>query len=213
MPFEDEYDYLYKVVLIGDSSVGKSNILARLINREFCENSKSTIGVEFGLKTLKIGGKSVKAQIWDTSGQERYRAISNAYYRNASGIILVYDITNEASFNNIERWLNEIRDHSTNPVIMIIGNKLDLTAARAVATECVADFCSKHGFNYMETSAKSGAGIDEAFVAILTEVNGRDRVCEKHNVEVPKIVTKDIVDLKVVVRKDLVVVKQTSCNC
>ncbi|CAL5377388.1 unnamed protein product [Camellia sinensis] len=133
---DEEYDYLFKVVLIGDSGVGKSNLLSRFPRNEFCLESKSTIGVEFATRTLQVEGRTVKAQIWDTAGQERYRAITSAYYRGALGALLVYDVTKPTTFENVSRWLKELRDHAdANIVIMLIGNKTDLKHLRAVATE------------------------------------------------------------------------------
>ncbi|KAL6513198.1 Ras-related protein RABA2a [Orobanche gracilis] len=109
---DEEYDYLFKVVLIGDSGVGKSNLLSRFTRNEFCLESKSTIGVEFATRTLQVEGRTVKAQIWDTAGQERYRAITSAYYRGALGALLVYDVTKPMTFDNVSRWLKELRDHA-----------------------------------------------------------------------------------------------------
>ncbi|THG23804.1 hypothetical protein TEA_025395 [Camellia sinensis var. sinensis] len=121
---DHEYDYLFKIVLIGDSGVGKSNILSRFTRNEFNLESKSTIGVEFAGRTLQVEGKTVKAQVWDTTGQERYRAITNAYYRGAVGALLVYDITKRQTFENVQRWLRELRDHAnSNIVIMMARNK------------------------------------------------------------------------------------------
>ena len=108
---DDEYDYLFKTVLIGDSAVGKSNLLSRFVQDTFSLDAKSTIGVEFAAKTIETEGKRIKAQIWDTAGQERYRAITNAYYRGALGALLVYDITNHSSFESCEKWLKELREN------------------------------------------------------------------------------------------------------
>ncbi|CAN1236248.1 Ras-related protein RABA2a [Linum grandiflorum] len=139
---EEEYDYLFKVVLIGDSGVGKSNLLSRFTRNEFCLESKSTIGVEFATRTLhvlsNVEGRVVKAQIWDTAGQERYRAITSAYYRGALGALLVYDVTKPTTFENVSRWLKELRDHAdANIVVMLIGNKTDLKHLRASALEAL----------------------------------------------------------------------------
>jgi small GTP-binding protein len=124
------------VVLIGDSGVGKSNLISRFTKNDFIVESKSTIGVEFGTRTLKISGKTIKAQIWDTAGQERYRAIVSAYYRGAVGVLLVYDITKKQTFENVSRWLNELREHADEDiVILLVGNKCDLRHIRAVSTE------------------------------------------------------------------------------
>ncbi|MCP9261100.1 Ras-related protein Rab-11A [Dirofilaria immitis] len=133
---DDEYDYLFKVVLIGDSGVGKSNLLSRFTRNEFNLESKSTIGVEFATRSIQVEGKTVKAQIWDTAGQERYRAITSAYYRGAVGALLVYDIAKHVTYENVERWLKELRDHADqNIVIMLVGNKSDLRHLRAVPTD------------------------------------------------------------------------------
>ena len=124
------------VVLIGDSGVGKSNLLSRFTRNEFNLDSKSTIGVEFATRSIQIDGKTIKAQIWDTAGQERYRAITSAYYRGAVGALLVYDIGKSSSFENVSRWLKELRDHAdSNIVIMLVGNKTDKRHLRAVSTE------------------------------------------------------------------------------
>lgn len=131
------------MVLIGDSGVGKSNLLARFTRNEFNMDSKSTIGVEFATRSIQVDGKTIKAQIWDTAGQERYRAITSAYYRGAVGALLVYDISQPKTFESVERWLKELRDHAdANIVIMLVGNKCDLKHLRAVPTEDAKDFSS-----------------------------------------------------------------------
>merc|ERR1719440_2546576 len=151
---DDDYDYLFKVVLIGDSGVGKSNLLSRFTRNEFCLESKSTIGVEFATRSLPIDGKTIKAQIWDTAGQERYRAITSAYYRGAVGALLVYDITKTVTFENVERWLKELRDHAdSNIVIMLVGNKSDLKNIRGVETDEAMSFAEQHNLAFIETSA------------------------------------------------------------
>jgi Ras-related protein Rab-11A len=168
---DDEYDYLFKVVLIGDSGVGKSNLLSRFTRNEFNLESKSTIGVEFATRSIKCDAKTVKAQIWDTAGQERYRAITSAYYRGAVGALLVYDISKASTFENVERWLNELRDHAdSNIVIMLVGNKSDLKHLRAVQTETATAFADKHGLSFMETSALDNTNVETAFTNILTEI-------------------------------------------
>ena len=157
------YDYLFKVVLIGDSGVGKSNLLSRFTRNEFCLESKSTIGVEFATRSISVDGKTVKAQIWDTAGQERYRAITSAYYRGAVGALLVYDITKAQTFENVERWLKELRDHAdANIVISLVGNKADLRHLRAVGAEDAAAFCEREGLSFVETSALEATNVDEA---------------------------------------------------
>ncbi|TYH94536.1 hypothetical protein ES332_A12G048100v1 [Gossypium tomentosum] len=168
---DEEYDYLFKVVLIGDSGVGKSNLLSRFTRNEFCLESKSTIGVEFATRTLQVEGRTVKAQIWDTAGQERYRAITSAYYRGALGALLVYDVTKPTTFENVSRWLKELRDHvDSNIVIMMIGNKTDLKHLRAVATEDGQSYAEKEGLSFIETSALEAINVEKAFQTILSEI-------------------------------------------
>ncbi|KAH8507740.1 hypothetical protein H0E87_010046 [Populus deltoides] len=164
-------DYVFKLVLIGDSAVGKSQILARFARNEFSLDSKATIGVEFQTRTLVIDQKSVKAQIWDTAGQERYRAVTSAYYRGAVGAMLVYDITKRQTFDHIPRWLEELRSHANkNIVIILIGNKSDLEDQRAVPTEDVNEFAQKEGLFFLETSALQATNVESAFMTVLTEI-------------------------------------------
>ncbi|CAB0034870.1 unnamed protein product [Trichogramma brassicae] len=143
---DDEYDYLFKVVLIGDSGVGKSNLLSRFTRNEFNLESKSTIGVEFATRSIQVDSKTIKAQIWDTAGQERYRAITSA-------------------------WLRELRDHADqNIVIMLVGNKSDLRHLRAVPTDEAKTFAEKNGLSFIETSALDSTNVETAFQNILTEI-------------------------------------------
>ncbi|CAL9076580.1 ras-related protein RABA1f [Musa acuminata AAA Group] len=168
---DDDYDYLFKVVLIGDSGVGKSNLLSRFTRDEFSLESKSTIGVEFATRSIRVEDKVIKAQIWDTAGQERYRAITSAYYRGAVGALVVYDITRHVTFENIERWLKELRDHTdSNIVIMLVGNKADLRHLRAVNTEDAKDFSEKENAFFMETSALESMNVENAFTEVLTQI-------------------------------------------
>ncbi|KZO95124.1 GTPase [Calocera viscosa TUFC12733] len=165
------YDYLFKVVLIGDSGVGKSNLLSRFTRNEFNPDSKSTIGVEFATRSLDVDGKIVKAQIWDTAGQERYRAITSAYYRGAVGALLVYDISKQPTFANVTRWLKELRDHADSSiVIMLVGNKSDLKHLRAVLTEEAKQFAMENGLSFIETSALDASNVESAFQQILTDI-------------------------------------------
>merc|ERR1712190_607318 len=168
---DDDFDYLFKVVLIGDSAVGKSQLLSRFTRNEFMLQSKSTIGVEFATRSIQVDGKTVKAQIWASAGQERYRAITSAYYRGAVGALLVYDITKQATFDNVGRWLKELRDHAdSNIVIMLVGNKSDLRHLRAVPTEEAKEFASQNGLSFIETSALDASNVELAFQNELTEI-------------------------------------------
>jgi len=171
MSKDDEYDYLFKVVLIGDSGVGKSNLLSRFTRNEFNLESKSTIGVEFATRSIIVDGKTIKAQIWDTAGQERYRAITSAYYRGAVGALLVYDIAKHVTYENVNRWLKELRDHAdSNIVIMLVGNKSDLRHLRAVPTEEAKQFAAENNLSFIETSALDASNVELAFQNILTEI-------------------------------------------
>ncbi|KAJ9109278.1 Ras- protein Rab-11B [Naganishia friedmannii] len=168
---ELNYDFLFKVVLIGDSGVGKSNLLSRFTRDEFNLDSKSTIGVEFATRSINVDGKTVKAQIWDTAGQERYRAITSAYYRGAVGALLVYDIAKQQTFANVTRWLKELRDHAdANIVIMLVGNKSDLRHLRAVSTEEAKHFAEENNLSFIETSALDASNVETAFQNILGEI-------------------------------------------
>ncbi|BBG99315.1 hypothetical protein PRUPE_3G113200 [Prunus persica] len=178
---DDDYDYLFKLVLIGDSGVGKSNLLSRFTRNEFNLESKSTIGVEFATKTMNVDGKTIKAQIWDTAGQERYRAITSAYYRGAVGALLVYDVTRGATFENVARWLKELRDHTDpNIVVMLIGNKSDLRHLVAVSKEDGKSFAERESLYFMETSALEATNVENAFTEVLTQIY---RVVSKRAVE------------------------------
>ncbi|RDB19290.1 Ras-related protein Rab-11B [Hypsizygus marmoreus] len=181
------YDYLFKVVLIGDSGVGKSN--RRFLSIPY--SSKSTIGVEFATRSINVDGKTVKAQIWDTAGQERYRAITSAYYRGAVGALLVYDIAKHATYVNVTRWLKELRDHAdSNIVIMLVGNKSDLKHLRAVPTEEAKAFSTENGLSFIETSALDASNVESAFQTILTDiyriVSSKSLESSTTNIEPPK---------------------------
>ncbi|KAJ8540392.1 hypothetical protein K7X08_030311 [Anisodus acutangulus] len=168
---EKKEDYLFKIVLIGDSAVGKSNLLARFARDEFYPNSKSTIGVEFQTQKMDINGKEVKAQIWDTAGQERFRAVTSAYYRGAVGALLVYDISRRLTFDNIGRWLNELQTHSDmNVVIILVGNKSDLKDAREVTTAEGKALAEAKGLFFIETSALDSSNVTSAFQTVVREI-------------------------------------------
>jgi len=168
---DDDYDYLFKVVIIGDSGVGKSNLLSRFTRNEFHLDSKSTIGVEFATRSISHDGKIIKAQIWDTAGQERYRAITSAYYRGAVGALLVYDISKRLTFENVERWLKELRTHADpSIVVMLVGNKCDLKHLQAVITDDAKSFAEQNNLAFVETSAMDSTNVDVAFETILIEI-------------------------------------------
>ncbi|XP_057498594.1 ras-related protein RABA5a-like [Actinidia eriantha] len=168
---EQTEDYLFKIVLVGDSAVGKSNLLARFARDEFYPNSKSTIGVEFQTQKMDIDGKEVKAQIWDTAGQERFRAVTSAYYRGAVGALLVYDIGRRQTFDSIGRWLNELHTHSDmNVVAILVGNKSDLKDAREVSTVEGKALAEAQGLFFIETSALDSSNVAAAFQTVIREI-------------------------------------------
>ncbi|XP_064989473.1 GTP-binding protein YPTM2 isoform X1 [Musa acuminata AAA Group] len=198
-----EYDYLFKLLLIGDSGVGKSCLLLRFADDSYLESYISTIGVDFKIRTVEQDGKTVKLQIWDTAGQERFRTITSSYYRGAHGIIVcsnnqlkyilcyyrgnlmdclieslelqvVYDVTDQESFNNVKQWLNEIdRYASDNVNKLLVGNKCDLTANKVVSYETAKAFADEIGIPFMEASAKNATNVEQAFMAMTAAIKNR----------------------------------------
>ncbi|KAG6434239.1 hypothetical protein SASPL_105862 [Salvia splendens] len=178
MSEEKKIAYVFKVVVIGDSAVGKTQLLSRFAKNEFCLDSKSTIGVEFQTRTVTISSKLIKAQIWDTAGQERYRAVTSAYYRGALGAMLVYDVTKRQSFDHVARWVDELRAHAdASIVIMLIGNKADLLHSREVPTEDAVEFAETQNLFFFETSALTGDNVEPAFLKLLHQIH--DAVSKK----------------------------------
>jgi len=168
---EDSFDYLFKIVLVGDSAVGKSNLLSRFAYDEFDLDSKATIGVEFAPKNLEIDGKVVKAEVWDTAGQERFRAVTSAYYHGAVGALLVYAINARASFENAQRWLDELRTKAAEDMqIILVGNKSDLKDQREVTTEEGEAFARKNSVMFIETSALDKFHVEDAFKQLVTAI-------------------------------------------
>ncbi|KAG9128920.1 hypothetical protein Leryth_009666 [Lithospermum erythrorhizon] len=164
-------EYLFKIVIIGDSAVGKSNILSRYARNEFNLHSKATIGVEFQTQSVEINGKEVKAQIWDTAGQERFRAVTCAYYRGAFGALVVYDITRRDTFESATKWLDELRTHSdTTVAMMLVGNKCDLENIRAVSIDEGKSLAEQEGLFFMETSALDSTNVTKAFELVVREI-------------------------------------------
>ncbi|XP_068109627.1 ras-related protein Rab-25 [Hyperolius riggenbachi] len=175
MKEDDEYNFVFKVVLIGESGVGKTNLLSRFTRNEFNHDSRTTIGVEFSTRTMTLDGQLVKAQIWDTAGLERYRAITSAYYRGAVGALLVYDITKHGSYDSIERWLKELYDHAdASIIVMLVGNKCDLSdEAREVPAEEAKMYADSNGLLFIETSALDSTNVELAFETILRDIHKR----------------------------------------
>ncbi|XP_044956266.1 ras-related protein RABA3-like [Hordeum vulgare subsp. vulgare] len=172
----EEPDYVFKVVVIGDSGVGKTQLLGRFTRGDFCLDSKSTIGIEFQTRTVDIARRRVKAQIWDTAGQERYRAVTSAYYRGALGAMLVYDVTRRDSFGHAARWVAELRAHADKSIVVaLVGNKADLATAAPARREVGADeaeaFAEEQGLFFYEASALSGDNVEAAFLGLLEEIH------------------------------------------
>ena len=165
------FHYLLKYIIIGDASVGKSNILLKYAHNQFKAEYQLTIGVEFGAKNIKIKDKIYRIQIWDTAGQENFRSITRAYYKNSVCALVVYDITNRQSFENVKAWIEDCKSQSPSTILMVlVGNKIDLDSSRAVSTEEGEDFANMNGMPFFETSAKSGENIDSIFTNTATEI-------------------------------------------
>ncbi|KAL5167268.1 Ras-related protein RABD2a [Glycine soja] len=181
-------DYLFKLLLIGDSGVGKSCLLLRFADDSYIESYISTIGVDFKIRTVEQDGKTIKLQIWDTAGQERFRTITSSYYRGAHGIIIVYDVTDEESFNNVKQWLSEIdRYASDNVNKLLVGNKCDLEANRAVSYETAKAFADEIGIPFMETSAKDATNVEQAFMAMAASIKDRMASQPANNARPPTV--------------------------
>jgi len=169
-----EYDYLFKLLLIGDSGVGKSCLLLRFADDTYTESYISTIGVDFKIRTIELDGKTIKLQIWDTAGQERFRTITSSYYRGAHGIIVVYDVTDQESFNNVKQWLQEIDRYACENVNkLLVGNKCDLTNKKVVDYTSAKEYADQLGIPFLETSAKNATNVEQAFMIMAAEIKNR----------------------------------------
>ena len=173
-PCEDptlKEDFKFKVVIVGDSSVGKTNLVKRFMNNTFIKDSKATVGVEFMSKTFIINQKIFKVELWDTAGQERYKAITAAYYKGAKGAIIVYDVTNKISYDNVDKWCNELRiKGSKNISIIMIGNKTDLKENIIINSEMSKEKGNLLHVPVMETSALNASNVKEAFYLLIKEM-------------------------------------------
>ena len=170
-PQGEKYDLMFKILILGDSGVGKSSLFLRYTKNEFNQDMRSTIGVEFGLKFLKIENFQLKIQIWDTAGMERYRSITNAYYKGAKGVIIVYDICRKKSFENVDNWIEDFKSKADeDAVILLIGNKSDLNEQREVSIEEAEIKAQKNKYGFMETSAKDNNNVEKAFETLFEEI-------------------------------------------
>ena len=168
MEEDEEYSMIFKMILIGDTNVGKTNILSRYINNTFSEVTKSTVGVELGTKVEKINNKKIKVQIWDTAGQERYKSITKTYYKGAKGAFIVYDITKKDSFKNVDKWIQDLKEFGDEDTsILIVGNKSDLEENREVTIEEVKKKAEVYKVAYCETSALKSQNINYAFQTLI----------------------------------------------
>jgi len=171
---DQNFDYMFKLLIIGNSSVGKTSFLFRYADDSFTSAFVSTVGIDFKVKTVIRNDKRVKLQIWDTAGQERYRTITTAYYRGAMGFILMYDITNEESFNSVQDWSTQIKTYSwDNAQVTLAGNKCDMEEERVVSTEKGKQLAEQLGFEFFETSAKDNINVKQVFERLV------DLICEK----------------------------------
>ena len=198
---EDEnYDLIFKIVLIGDSGVGKTNILSRYINNEFSLATQSTVGVEFGSKIIKKNGKVIKLQIWDTAGQERYKSITSAYYKGSRGAFVVYDITRKTTYDNIDKWIGELKTNGSEDVlIMLVGNKSDLEEKREVITEEVEKKAQEQKLAFCETSALNGKNVEYAFENLINEILKKvekEKINEAKQLSESKAITLETADRK-----------------
>ena len=204
----NKYEYIFKIILIGNSGVGKSSILQRYIQKVFQESFASTIGVDFFMKTINIGDKSIKLQLWDTAGTEKFRSITTGYYRGADAAFVVFDLSSKTSFKNLNEWIESYYKYSNPDVeknVILIGNKSDLFDKREVTKEEIEKFIKDNNINYFETSAKDGKNIDECFTFIAKKLMNQN--ANKENSE-----HKDIIKNENLKENTVVIIgKEKSC--
>mmetsp|Transcript_5109 Transcript_5109/g.10598 ORF Transcript_5109/g.10598 Transcript_5109/m.10598 type:complete len:208 (+) Transcript_5109:769-1392(+) len=168
------FDIQIKLLMIGDSGVGKTCLLLRYANDSFSPTFITTIGIDFKIKTIQLDDKTIKLQIWDTAGQERFRTITSSYYRGAHGIIIVYDVTDQESFDNVKTWLQEIDRYAADKVnTLLVGNKSDLTNKRVVSYEAAKEFADSVEMEFLETSAKNSTNVEKAFMVMASQIKQR----------------------------------------
>mmetsp|Transcript_13143 Transcript_13143/g.14492 ORF Transcript_13143/g.14492 Transcript_13143/m.14492 type:complete len:210 (-) Transcript_13143:332-961(-) len=165
------HDYVLKLILVGDSAVGKSSILFRFTNDDYTEGIQPTIGVDFKIKWMNVREKVLKVAVWDTAGQERFRTLTSAYYRGAQGICFIFDVTDHNTFESVEHWLNEFNMYCTekDAIKLLVGNKVDKEGRQVEKSEAEV-FARKHGMMYIETSAKTKVGVDQTFEEMINKV-------------------------------------------
>ena len=169
----NEVEFVFKILLLGDSEVGKSCFLMRYSDNVFVENYITTIGLDYKLKNVKLdSGKTIKVQLWDTAGQDKYRTIAKNYFKGSHGILLLYDVTKQSSFQNIRDWIQDIREEvSQKAIIFLIGNKIDLVDKRKISKEKGIELAEEYKLQFFEASAKSGENVDEVFKALYKKIS------------------------------------------
>jgi Ras-related protein Rab-1A len=188
---EENYDFIFKVLLLGNSDVGKSSLILRYVDGTWSNTFIPTIGVDFKVKTIEVDNKKIKMQIWDTAGQERFRTVIASYFKGSHGVLLIYDVTNKTSFKQLESWLEIIENNASEDILKIlIGNKIDLEEDREVTKEEGQSFANQHNIQFMETSAKMNTNVNEAFEAlakIMMEFNVNQKVKATKNDKTVKV--------------------------
>ncbi|XP_022335244.1 ras-related protein Rab-10-like [Crassostrea virginica] len=178
------YDVLLRLLLIGETGVGKTCVLCRYASEEFIDSHITTIGIDFKMKTISLGGKTIKVQIWDTAGQERFESITKQFYRRAQGVILVYDITSKNSFEAVPKWLSYVRQFGREDVsVLLMGNKKDKAENRQVLEEEGKKFAKENNLLFYETSAKDSANLEKAFYSLCEDVIHKEKEKDKSSVE------------------------------
>ena len=211
MSENDEYEYIFKIILIGSSGVGKSSILQRYIQKTFNDSYTSTIGVDFFMKTINIGEKSIKLQLWDTAGTEKFRSITTGYYRGADAAFVVFDLSSKSSFKTIDDWIDnyyKYKNPDSEKNVVLIGNKVDLVDKREITQEEVEDYVKMNNILYFETSAKEGKNIDECFNYIAEKLLKQS---ENKNNELYK--KKDVIKNNSLKEKTLVIIGEKKKCC
>ena len=204
---DDSYEFMFKIVLVGDSSVGKTNIMGKYLKNEFREDSKSTVGVEFGSKEFVIENHTVRVQIWDTAGQERYKAITSAYYKGAKGAFVVYDITRKGTFESVDKWVSDLKATADKKItLLLLGNKCDLEDQRQISKDQAEQKAKSFEVAFLETSALSGENLEKAFEMLVNEVYKKCHLDMEDEEDRDMVPGKDI-DLN----KDNNQVKQKTC--
>ena len=188
------HDFMFKLLIVGESGVGKTCVLLRFTENQFEETFLSTIGVDFKVKEITCEDKKVKLQIWDSAGQERFRNITSSYYRNCAGIIIVYDVTNHSSFEAVSGWIEEVRRYVSTAPLLLVGNKIDLEDKRVVSTQEGKDLAERLGLIFVETSAKTSIGIEEAFKEmtkqLIQDAESKPKVEAQNQVSITSQTTK-----------------------